>query len=270
MRAVGDELGRGEIAVGPEAAGVDAGGVFGSAHFHPEDQRGLVGEHHGFETAHGAAEIDDERSGEGARGIRGVAGLDARSAVGGGEPGDGEGGAAGVGGGAVDGAGGDFPAVVAERGGGGPRAGGEVEGGEFIVANFVGGVAAVGGEDAIAGEDGDGVLAAGADVGVDGPLLQRRAVGCEETREEFHRRRGRRRRVWGLGFGVRGRMRIGDFRFERGSRRGALFAWGVGVADAGALEPDGEGAALAERREGNEFVAEAGGGAPRAAGVIGT
>ena len=45
---------------------------------------------------------------------------------------------------------------------------------------------------------------------------------------------------------------------------------GVVVWDAGAFEPDGEGAALTERGEGDEFVAEAGGGAPRAAGVIGT
>ena len=44
----------------------------------------------------------------------------------------------------------------------------------------------------------------------------------------------------------------------------------MGVADAGAFEPDGEGAALAERGEGDEFVAEARGRAPGAAAVIGS
>ena len=69
LRAVGDELRGGESAVGPEAAGVNAGGVFGGAGFHPENEGGLVGEHHGLEAAHRASQVDGDRIGEGAGGV---------------------------------------------------------------------------------------------------------------------------------------------------------------------------------------------------------
>jgi len=60
------------------------------------------------------------------------------------------------------------------------------------------------------------------------------------------------RRIWARGAGIVLGVRVG-----------------VGGGFPGALQPDGEGAALAERSEGDEFVAEGRGGAPGKAGVFG-
>lgn len=210
LRSRGEKLRRGEGAVGEKAAGIEAGGVGLGFHFQPEDDGGAIGQDDGFQAADGSAKVDLNRGGEGRAGIDGGAGEDAGDAFGGGEPRNGEDGVEGVGGGAVDGTSGDFPTVIAERGGLGPRSGGEIESGVEVVTDLGRRVAAVADEDAVAGEDGDGVLAAGANVGVDGPIAQRCAGGREEAGEEFHGRRVVSIRVFGgtggvgIAFGVGG------------------------------------------------------------------
>lgn len=181
MGGRGEELWGGELAIRKKAAGVEPGGGCFGFGFEPDDDGRTVGKQHGFEAAYGITEVDLRWRGEGRSGVDGVAGIDTGSVFGGGEPGDGECGAAGIGGGAIDGATGDFPVVVTEGGGRGPGGGGEVEDGGFVVADFVRGVAAVGDEDTVAGKDSDGVLAAAADVRVDGPVAEARAVGGKEA-----------------------------------------------------------------------------------------